>query len=105
MQHPQGVRFDRGAVRSPARIGNVQLARIRADLIQERAIQRWCAVGITGAEVTCGIQDFGAVAHAQADGMFCGKTVQPFAHIGCHGVAAAGRLQADKAAIRRRRTD
>ena len=97
-QHPEGVRMDRRAIRGAGGEGYAQPARIGADLVQERPSRRGRAVGITGAGAARRIEDGGAVAHAQGDGVLGGKPPAPFAEIRRHGVAPAGRLEADQSA-------
>ena len=94
----QGLRLDRGAVRGPGGEGDAQPARIGTDLVEEWASRRRRAVGIAGPGAARRVQDRGAVAHAQGDRVLGGKPAAPLAEIGRHGVAAAGRLEADESA-------
>ena len=94
----QGLRLDRGAVRGPGGKGDAQPARIGTDLVEVGASRRRRAVGVAGPGAARRVQEGGAVAHAQGDRVLGGEPAAPLAEIGRHGVAPAGRLEADESA-------
>ena len=101
----RAIRMDRRLHRRARREGDPQLAGLRANFGQERAVQRRSPVRVADIWSRCRVQQRGAVPHGQGKAVLDDQAVHHVARVRSQRVAAARGLESNQPAAGRRNPD